>query len=58
MRDLQLHIRGMLGRHEICQVGAGFSARIASKNKTLELALSIKLIPIKVPIISGESGGQ
>jgi hypothetical protein len=39
-------------------VVAGFSARIAIVNISLETALSIKLIPINAPIISGEAGGH
>ena len=38
--------------------GYGFSARIAIVNISLETALSIKLIPINAPIISGEAGGH
>ena len=38
--------------------GVGLIARIASESMTLERPLNIKLIPIRVPIIHGESGGH
>jgi hypothetical protein len=36
----------------------GLTARIATKKTNLEAALSIKLIPISTPIVSGDSGGH